>query len=243
MTQLLYIDTECTGVEAEDRLLQVAYQTTDYHKANELFKPPVKIKLPAMAVHHVTEAMVADKPAFKDSDTCRCLQDLSQTHILVAHNAKYDVGMLKKEGLEFPKVICTYKLARYVDDGSMENHQLQYLRYYYSIDVEAVAHDAFGDIVVLQAVFDKLTEALLKKDFPSILLVGDEVHNRMIEISKLPSLLRTCHFKKFKGMAWADMATTREGMDYIKWFSGQPDLDEDLKYTLNYYLNKYYLNK
>lgn len=239
MTQLLYLDVEATGTEEEDRLLQVAYQTTDYQKGNELFKPPVPIKLPAMAVHHVTEALVADKPAFKDSETFSELKDMSRLgYILVAHNAKYDVGMLKKEGIEFSKVICTYKLARYVDDGKMENHQMQYLRYYYGIDVEAVAHDAFGDIVVLEQVFNKLTEALIKKDFPSIMLVGDEVHNRMLEISQAPSLLRTCHFKKFKGMAWADMANTKDGMDYIKWFSGQPELDEDLKYTLNYYLNK-----
>jgi DNA polymerase III epsilon subunit-like protein len=236
MTQLIYLDVEATGTEELDRLIQVAYHTTDYRQGNALFKPPVPIKLPAMAVHHVTEAMVADKPAFKGSETFAELKDLSRHHILVAHNAKYDVGMLKKEGLEFNKVICTYKLARYVDDGKMENHQLQYLRYYYGIDVEAVAHDAFGDIVVLQAVFDKLTEALIKKDFPSILLVGDEVHNRMIEISQLPSLLRTCHFKKYKGMLWEDVA--KNHLDYIQWFSTQPDLDEDLKYTLNYYLNK-----
>lgn len=240
MTNLMYLDCEATGVEAEDRLLQVAYQTTDCQKGNELFKPPVKIKLPAMAIHHVTEKMVADKPAFKDSETFTTLKNLAkQGYILVAHNAKYDVGMLEKEGLKFDKVICTYKLARYVDDGKMENHQLQYLRYYYGIDVKATAHDAFGDIVVLEQVFNKLTEALIKKDFPTILLVGDEVHNRMLEITQLPSLLRTCHFKKFKGMSWADMADTKEGMDYIQWFSGQPDLDEDLKFTLNYY----YLNK
>lgn len=236
MTQLMYLDTECTGVDDEDRLIQVAFKTTDHIAVNELFKPPVPIKLPAMAIHHVTESMVADKPVFKDSITYKQLDSMSSSHILVAHNAKYDVGMLKKQGLAFDKVICTYKLAKYLDHGQFENHQLQYLRYYYGIDVVANAHDAFGDIVVLEAVFNKLTEELIKKAFPDTLLVGDEVHQLMLEISRLPSLLRVCNFKKYKGVEWAEVA--RIDRSYLEWFNGQPELDEDLKYTLNYYLNK-----
>jgi exodeoxyribonuclease X len=234
-TPLVFLDTEATGVEAEDRLLQVAYKTGD-RIVNELFKPPVPIKLPAMAVHHVTEAMVADKPAFKDSPTYHALADLLPVSCLVAHNAKYDVGMLAKEGLTAPKVICTYKLAKYLDKGQFENHQMQYLRYYYGIDVEATAHDALGDILVLEQVFAKLMKEIIAKDFPTILPIADEVYQRMIEISKQPSLIRVCNFKKYKGMTWEDVAKT--DLSYLQWFIGQPDLDEDLKYTLNYYLNK-----
>jgi len=37
---------------------------------------------------------------------------------MVAHNAAFDVDMLKKEGIEPKNVICTLKLARYFDkDG------------------------------------------------------------------------------------------------------------------------------
>jgi exodeoxyribonuclease X len=236
MTQLMYLDVEATGTEDEDRLLQVAFATDDDLKGNELFKPPVKIKLPAMAVHHVTEAMVADKPAFKDSIMYKQLKSMVSSHILVAHNAKYDTGMLAKEGLVFDQVICTYKLAKYLDDGTMEAHNLQYLRYYYGVEVEAVAHDAFGDITVLEAVFAKLTEALIKKDFPTLIPVGTEVLERMVEISKLPSLIRVCNFKEYKGVPWEEVA--RLDISYLQWFIGQPELDEDLKFTLNYYLNK-----
>lgn len=236
MSHLMFLDVEATGTEDEDRLLQVAFQTDDYLSGNELFKPPLPIKLPAVAVHHVTEAMVADKPAFNHSIMCMQLRSMVSSHILVAHNAKYDAGMLAKEGIVFDQVICTYKLAKYVDDGTMEGHSLQYLRYYYGIEVEAVAHDAFGDIAVLQAVFAKLTGDLIKKDFPALMLVGDEVLQRMLEITRQPSLLRTCHFKKYKGVPWSRVAEV--DISYLQWFINQPDLDEDLKYTLNYYLNK-----
>lgn len=67
MAQLVFLDVEATGVEVEDRLIQVAYRHHDGGQAtvvNELFKPPVPIKLPAMAVHHITEKVVADKPPF-----------------------------------------------------------------------------------------------------------------------------------------------------------------------------------
>jgi len=37
------------------------------------------------------------------------------TDILVAHNAKFDVDMLVKEGVQSKKVICTLKLARHLD--------------------------------------------------------------------------------------------------------------------------------
>ena len=48
------------------------------------------------------------------------LQDLmsSDTNIMVAHSAAFDVDMLKKEGIEPNSVICPLKLARYFDkDG------------------------------------------------------------------------------------------------------------------------------
>ena len=78
------------------------------------------ITIDAMTVHHITNEMVQDKPPFRDSDTWRKLQDLvnSDGNVMIAHNAAFDVDMLKKEGIEPKNVICTLKLARYFDkDG------------------------------------------------------------------------------------------------------------------------------
>jgi DNA polymerase III epsilon subunit-like protein len=51
------------------------------------------------------------------------------TNILVAHNAKFDVDMIEKEGVHSKKVICSLKLARYMDpEGKILRYGLQYLR-------------------------------------------------------------------------------------------------------------------
>src|SRR5690606_15049603 len=118
-----------TGIEQEDRLCQVAYSIGDEF-VNEYFKPPVPIKYTAMAVTHITNEMVEDKPSFDSSDMKKNLQSLSDAGtILVAHNAPYDLKMLGKEGVVFPQFIDTLKVVKHLDkNGALENHQLQYLR-------------------------------------------------------------------------------------------------------------------
>jgi len=243
MNELLYLDTECTGISEEDRLLQVAYKYKD-EIYNELFKPPLPIKLPAMAVHHVTEKMVADKPAFIGSSIYDHLKAIAPTSILVAHNAKYDLGMLAKEGIEFPRHICTYKLAKYLDEGQYENHQMQYLRYFYGIEIEATAHDAFGDILVLEQLFKILMTKVIEKDFVPNGSMISSVIDRMVEITKLPSLYTKFTFGKYDfkkcGLPISEVARLDPG--YLHWLLDQkkanPEGEEDWIYTLNYYLNK-----
>jgi DNA polymerase III epsilon subunit-like protein len=240
LENLLFLDVEATGIEKEDRLLQLAYRhgSTD---RNELFKPPVPIKLPAMAVHHVTEAMVADKQPFALSGLKEELQLLSaKGAIFVAHNAPYDLGMLAKEGVTFPRFIDTLKIARYVDaGGKFENHQLQYLRYYYGVEVEATAHDAFGDIVVLEAVFAKLYLEFLKKEgMADTGIILDGVLSKMVEVSTLPSLIYTFRFGKYDGQRVADVVKRDRG--YLEWLLAakvqKPEGEEDWIYTLKHHL-------
>ena len=72
----IFLDTETTGTEKEDRLCQLAYKTEAGTIVNELFKPPLPIKIDSMCVHHITNEMVANKLAFKDSKDHRKLVDL-----------------------------------------------------------------------------------------------------------------------------------------------------------------------
>jgi len=242
MSRLLFLDVEATGTEDEDRLIQVGYRI-DGKDCNELFKPRIPIKLPAMAVHHITEKMLADKEPFANSQT---KQDLlrynAEGDIFVAHNAKYDLGMLAKEGVTFNKHICTLKIARYINkDNRYENHQLQYLRYYYGIDIEAVAHDAFGDIVVLEAVFAKLYDDFVAMEYGSNSgVVLDGVLTRMIEISSQPSLINVFNFGKYNGKTVEQVASIDKG--YLEWLleakTQKPEGEEDWIFTLKKHLNK-----
>lgn len=144
---------------------------------------------------------------------------------MVSHNAKFDVGMLNKEAIHPDKVICTLKLARYLDEeGVISKFNLQYLRYYLGLEVEAVAHDAAGDVLVLEAVFKRIHSKMFEK-------FGDETIDRMIEISSKPSLIRRMPFGKHQGLKMEEIP-----MDYLHWLS-TTDLDEDLEYTVNHFLN------
>lgn len=241
MNDLIFLDTETTGISGEDRLLQVAYKYRD-EITNELFKPPVPIDLVAMATHHITGKMVADKPSFQGSDTYNQLKALSATSILVAHNAKFDLGMLEKEGLDFPRHICTYRLVKYLDYGQYDNHRLQYLRYFYGMEIEATAHDALGDILVLEQLFIILADQLTQKTG----LYGLPLIDRMVEISKEPVIFTKFDFGKYDikktGMKIVDVVNTRDGRQYMEWLLGEkkkkPEEETDWIYTLNYYLNK-----
>ena len=104
--------------------------------------------------------MVQDKPPFKESDEYEKLQKLvgDINNVIVAHNAQFDMQMLHMEGISTQRVICTLKLARYLDNnGVIPKYNLQYLRYFLDLEIEATAHDALGDILVLEKLFSRLS--------------------------------------------------------------------------------------
>ena len=223
----IFLDTETTGTGPADRLCQIAFKTQEGEAVNELFNPGMPITIDAMTVHHITNEMVRDKPSFRNSDTWGKLQDLikSDGNIMVAHNAVFDVDMLKKEGIEPKSVICTLKLARHFDkDGVIPKYGLQYLRYYLKLNVDAVPHTALGDILVLESLFNRIYAK-------AVIEFGVDTVSKMIQISKKPVLYRRMPFGKHKGLKMEEVP-----LDYLQWLSGT-DLEEDLRYTVERYLS------
>lgn len=246
--KIVFLDTETTGTEKHDRLCQVAYKV-DNKVVNEMFKPPLPICVEAMATHHITNKMVAEKPMFEGSDAWVELRQLlgNENSVLVAHNAKFDVGMLVKENVLPKKYICTLKVARWLDEQEkIQSYALQYLRYLLDIEIEATAHDALGDILVLEKLYDRLLAKVIHNvGSDSNALDGatsDEIEKAaveaMIEISSQPSLIKTFKFGKHINKKLADVAKSDRG--YLEWLYGQksnePEPDEDWLYTLKYYL-------
>ena len=222
----IFLDTETTGNGLVDRLCQIAFKTEEGAAVNELFNPGIPITIDAMTVHHITNEMVRDKGSFRGSVAWNQLQDLikSDENIMVAHNAAFDVDMLKKEGIVPKSVICTLKLFRYFDkEGVIPKYGLQYLRYYLSLNVDATPHTALGDILVLEALFNRI-HAKAVAEF------GDGAVIKMIEVSKNPVLYCRMPFGKHKGLRMEEVP-----LDYMQWLSGT-DLEEDLRYTVERYL-------
>jgi len=237
MKKLIFLDTETTGTDLkEDRLCQVAYKIDDIMTVKN-FKPPVPISIKAMSVTNITNKMVENEEFFKGSDFANELQELLNENILVAHNAAFDIAMLENEGLKVPQHICTLKISRYLDDKAIiPEHNMQFLRYYYEIDMEVVAHSADGDVLVLEAVYSHLVKLANEKSKTDN---DEEIINRMIEISKQPSLIRRFSFGKHIEKLVEDVAHEDKG--YLEWFlktKEEEGTDEDWIYTLKYFLNK-----
>lgn len=236
-TPLIFIDTETTGAGPKDRLIQVGYRTTDGTDVNELYSTDRPIEIGAMAVHHITEKMIKDKPLFIGSPAYHDLKErFNKNHIFIAHNAQFDVAMIEKEGLKVGPVIDTLKIARHLDPNEkIDSYALQYLRYLLGIEVKAIAHDAWGDILVLEQLFYRL----LKKIVEEKNISQDEALDYMIDISKQPILYRTMKFGKYAGQRFEDIAQTDPG--YLKWLLGEKEKeeipDENMIYSLKHYLH------
>lgn len=223
----IFLDTETTGTGADDRLCQIAFKPQAGPATCELFNPGLPISIDAMSVHHITNKMVQDKPAFQGSKTYQKLSALirDDSNVIVAHNARFDVDMLNREGIYPPKVICTIKLARYLDkDGVIPKYNLQYLRYFLGLEIEATAHDALGDILVLEAVFNRIYAK-----FQANGELKDPVQE-MIRISSSPVLIPRMPFGKHAGFLFSEIPP-----DYLQWLL-TTDLDEDMAYTAKTHL-------
>jgi DNA polymerase III epsilon subunit-like protein len=90
---LIFLDMETTDIE-NPRIVQLAYSTDTYDFESK-YKPPVPISIEAMSVHHITNRMVEDCTAFEISAHESDLLDPDT--VVVAHNAKFDIGVLKNE--------------------------------------------------------------------------------------------------------------------------------------------------
>lgn len=236
MRELIFLDTEATGNEPKkDRLCQISYKTSAGIKTG-LFKPPVPVSVKAMSITHITNKQLESAEPFEGSEMKRELQALLNEGVLVAHNALFDIAMLKNEGMEVPTFIDTLRLARHLDsENKIPEYNLQYLRYFLDLDIMGSAHDAEGDVLVLEGVFKRLL-AKMKEGKEN----DEEVIAEMIEISSRPTLFKYMLFGKYKGKPMEEVAAIDRR--YLEWLlaqktvNGEEETDADWVYTLKYYL-------
>lgn len=236
MHRLIFLDTETTGNNLlTDRLIQISYSHQGKLKS-EFFNPKIPISIKAQSIIHITNKMIAGKPLFSESKLKSELDKLLKENIIVAHNAQFDLTMLAHENLKAEKFICTLKVARHLDsENKIPEYNLQYLRYYFELEIEATAHSAEGDVLVLEAIFKKLYDMMLEieKDHETVI-------NKMIDISGKPSLFKIFTFGKHKGKRVEDVVKTDKS--YVEWMLEQKQInerdDEDWIYSLKHYLKK-----
>ena len=227
----VFLDVETSGFADDDKIVELALKARGSmpQVAHSLYNPERPIGHEAMAVTHITNKMVADAPLFLGSPLHTTLNNLlAKDHVLVAHNADFDMKFLKREGIEINGPhICTYKVAYHQDEQALlPKHTLQFLRYHFFEEEEfegenIVAHSAASDVLVLERLFKHLEKSYTIEE--------------MIEISSKPMLIKKFSFGKYKGEWIKDVA--RKDTNYLIWMRREmANMEESLRYTINYWI-------
>jgi len=244
MAKYILFDTETTGNQDDDRIIQIGGMVIssrdDIEIYDELCSCAVPIKIEAMEVHNITPDMILDRPPFIDTDFYKRLNELNrEENFLIAHNIKFDLGMLEKEGfINNYTLIDTVRCAMHLYPN-IQYHRLQYLRYALelyrdegreaeSLDVKIKAHDAIGDVLVMKLLLSKLFIEV-KQQFPN-----SNIMEKLAELTNKPVLIKIFKFGKYKGEDIEQVAT--DDIQYLRWMRKNLDLDEDMKYTLDFYV-------
>jgi len=91
----VFVDTETTGISPEDVVIEVGVVDLQGKTLFESFiKPSIPIPADAIAVHHITEAMVAEAPFWKD--IWQELKSVLADRFVGMYNADFDLRMMKQ---------------------------------------------------------------------------------------------------------------------------------------------------
>ena len=241
MAKYILFDTETTGNQEEDKIIQVGAMIVDSKGEVEVFdelcRTTLPIKFEAMEVHGITPNLIEGKGKFCDTNFYKTLLSLNnQDNYLIAHNMPFDLGMLEKEGFTSQiKIIDTLRVAKHLLPES-PYHRLQYFRYSLELykdeqaeankyNITIKAHDAIGDVLVMKLLLSKLV-ALTKEKYPTV-----NPMVKLVELTKTPIFIETFKFGKYKGKKIAEVCES--DMNYVNWMMDKMDLDVDMKYTLD----------
>lgn len=230
----VYLDIETSGVEDRDEIISLAIiykQQTSY----SLIHPAKKVKPSAMAIHHITNEMLKDASAIKECETYKILSELNtKENTLVVHNANFVEKMLSKIPFIFEGNVIDTKKAVSTLIQECEQLDLQFLRYELKLyrdekevakqlDITITPHHALSD-----ALHIKLLHNYLQNEF------SDDILNNT---SKEVSLIHRLTFGKYRNRHIEDIA--RKDPAYLRWILNDLiDIDEDLRYSVEYYLNE-----
>ncbi len=241
MAKYILFDTETTGNQEEDRIIQFGAMIVDSKASIEIYDElcscDVEMKIEAMEVHNIVPSMLENKVKATQTKFYNRLLELNkQENYLIAHNISFDLGMIKKEGFENNlQLIDTLRCAKHLYPDS-PYHRLQYLRYSLELykdelseagkhNITIKAHDALGDVLVMKLFLSKLVSRC-REIYPDY-----NPMEKLAELTKTPVFIKTFKFGKYKGQDIESVASSDAG--YLNWMKSNMDLDEDLKYTLD----------
>lgn len=221
MIRIIDLETTGTDEDPDAEIIECGSYDLEQREAGDwwihrpvhwLVKPARQIPPEARAVHHISDADVAEAPLLRE-----VIGDfLDGADICAAHNAKFEAKFLPYRDLRW---ICTYRSARVVwPDAPV--HTNQGLRYWLGLD-DAPDFDAGRSMPPHRALPDAyVTAHLLRR------LLAEKSVEELLLYSSYPAVLKVMNFGKHKGMLFADAPT-----DYLMWIRDKSDMNEDTKFT------------
>ncbi len=237
---LVFFDLETTGLNpSHDKIVELCYIKVYPNGAEEektiRFNPGMHIPEASSAVHHITDADVADCPTFKEK--AKEIAEIFKGSDIAGFNSnRFDVPMLIEEFLN-AGVNFDYTKSRFVDVQTifhkMEQRTLiAAYKFYCNKDLDA-AHSADGDTratyEVLKAQLDRYDDLVNDVEFLSefssqnrnVDLAGRFVYNENRE--------PVFNFGKYKGQLVT--AVLKQDPGYYGWMM-QGDFPQDTKNVL-----------
>lgn len=165
MKNYAIVDIETTGgMPHRDRITEIGIVIFDGEKVLDsyetLINPERSIPHQITQITGITNDMVAEAPKF--FEVAKKIVEMTEGHILVAHNVRFDYGFLKEEfkslGFTFTrKQLCTVRLSREKLPG-LKSYSLGNIIRHFDIKVKArhrALDDALATAELMKIIFSK----------------------------------------------------------------------------------------
>lgn len=223
--QAIILDTETHTLNGQP--IEIAYAPIDVQNGkltldksklfDQLYSVDEPISFAAMAVHHILESDLLNKPHYSSFTLP------PDTQYIIGHNIDYDIRAIEKCGVNTSsiKAICTLALARRVWPDA-EAHNISALIYMISKGSEKAremikkAHRADMDIILTANILMHIVHQLNINSMEELYAASED--------ARIP---RSINFGKHRGTNIVDLPA-----DYKQWLLRQDDLDPYLRKAL-----------
>lgn len=241
MEDWAYLDTETTGIDPEvDKIVEIAivrYRAGVREEFHTLVDPQMHIPATASAVHHITDATIAEAKARGEAPTIdeiadKVIEMLDGAHVY-SHNAKFDEPFVDGElGVPVdPKSwTCTVRLSRHLFPEAPA-HGNQVLRYWLKTSPKSAGlgpHRGIDDVYTSEENTYHLWVAAAKR--------GLTTQAQLLDLSNEPLITTTMTFGKHAGKDFKDIPS-----HYFEWClgpEGKKDMDEDMRLSMELELQR-----
>lgn len=220
-TVFVCMDCETTGLDAQqDAVIEVAVVKftldTILEEFESLIDPSRDIPETSIAIHNITQEMVAGKPSI--DKVVPHLLDIIGKDIIVGHGVQFDIELIAiaadragiPHTLRTNPIFDTLRMARLYGESPVNS--LEQLRKHFNIQPEG-AHRAMSDVIVNMDVFKYLAKRYRTTE-------------QLFEVLSRPIQLRVMPLGPHKGRPIKEVP-----LEYLRW-AAHKDFDRDLLFTI-----------